>query len=55
MSDKKFLQWLKNRLHCKHGENLNVDYMLKLQAIIDATPADKVTTNNALNALSIKG
>ena len=45
MSEKKFLEWLKDRLHYQHGENLNVDYMLKLQAIIDTTPEDKLTPN----------
>jgi len=46
VNDKEFLMWLKDRLHFEHGESLSVDYMLKLQAIIEATPEDKFTPNS---------
>lgn len=36
MNDKDFLQWVHGRLVNVHGENKNVDYMLKLQSIIDS-------------------
>ena len=45
MKDKEFLEWIKDRLHYQYGENVNVCHMLKLQAIIGATPADKITPN----------
>ena len=45
MKDKEFLEWLRDRLHFHYGENLNVDYMLKLQAIIDGTDEDQLTPN----------
>tara|TARA_R110002012_G_scaffold318949_2_gene538241 strand:+ start:88 stop:261 length:174 start_codon:yes stop_codon:yes gene_type:complete len=45
MKDKEFLEWLRDRLHFQHGEKLNVDYMLKLQAIIDNTEEDEITPN----------
>ena len=35
MKDSDFLQWIWNRLHYEHGENRNVDYMLRLKRIID--------------------
>lgn len=41
MKDKNFLMWLRNRLIEKHGENPNLDYMHKLQGIIDNYPKDK--------------
>lgn len=34
MSDYEFLQWIYDRLQHTHGENPNVDYMLKLKSII---------------------
>ena len=45
MKDKEFLEWLRDRLHYQHNEKFNVDYMLKLQAIIDGTEKDKITPN----------
>ena len=38
MTDKSFLVWLKERLQHVHGENPNVDYMHRLQRIIDSIP-----------------
>jgi len=43
MYDKAFLEWLRDRLHFVHGEKRNIDYMIKLQSIINATPVDKLT------------
>jgi hypothetical protein len=43
MKDKIFLGWLRDRLHYIHKEPLNVDYMIKLQSIIDGTDTDRVT------------
>jgi hypothetical protein len=45
MSDKKFLQWIHDRLHQVHGENESVDYMHKLRAVIGATDNKKFTPN----------
>jgi hypothetical protein len=45
MFDKAFLIWLHNRLHKVHGENLNVDYMYKLRAIIRSIPDNQITPN----------
>ena len=45
MNDKEFLQWIKHRLHYVHKENNSVDYMLKLQSIIDDTSEEKFTPN----------
>jgi hypothetical protein len=45
MNDKEFLMWLRDRLHFQYNEKLNVDYMLKLQAIINDTPENKLTPN----------
>lgn len=45
LKDKEFLEWLRDRLHYQHNEKLNVDYMMKLQAIIDNTEESKVTPN----------
>lgn len=45
MKDKEFLQWIYNRLNQLHDENVNVDYMLKLKAIIKATDENKITPN----------
>ncbi len=38
--DKEFLQWIHDRLKFRHGENPNVDYMLKLQMVIDEMPGN---------------
>lgn len=35
MFDKDFLMWIYKRLEVVHGENINLDYMLKLQAKIN--------------------
>ena len=45
MKDKEFLQWIHNRLHQVHGENINVDYMRKLRAIINVTNPTQITPN----------
>lgn len=34
MKDKLFLKWIHDRLHYVHGEDINVDYLHKLRAII---------------------
>jgi len=36
-TDKDHLQWMLNRLAEVHGENKNVDYMMRMQRIIDNT------------------
>ena len=36
-TDKEHLQWMLNRLAEVHGENKNVDYMMRMQRIIDNT------------------
>lgn len=38
MSDTEFLQWLHDRLKNVHGENPNVDYMIRLREIIQKRP-----------------
>jgi hypothetical protein len=45
MRDKEFLEWIRNRLVLVHHENGDMDYMHKLQSIIDVTPPDKETPN----------
>jgi hypothetical protein len=40
-TDKQFLNWLRNRLIAVYGEPYNVDYLHKLQGIIDATPKNQ--------------
>ena len=45
MNDKEFLIWLHARLALIHKEDARVDYMRKLAAIAEATPADQVTAN----------
>jgi hypothetical protein len=45
MKDKEFLEWLRDRLIYIHRENQHVDYMGKLQSIIDATNPEQVTPN----------
>ena len=45
MTDKHFLQWIYDRLQYEHGENIRLDYMHKLKAIIkeyDGTKDTKV-------------
>jgi len=49
MKDKEFLIWLHERLMNVHGEDIYVDYMHKLRAIISATPDDQETPNVANN------
>ena len=41
MKDKKFLEWLRDRLMYTYKENKSLDYMHKLQGIIDNYPEDK--------------
>jgi hypothetical protein len=53
MKDKDFLLWLYHRLIYVHDEDKDYDYMLKLKAIIDATPEDKVTPNGVTSNHSI--
>ena len=48
MKDKEFLEWIRDRLVRYYGEERNVDYMLKLQSIINATDEDKSTPNIAV-------
>ncbi len=38
MQDRKFLNWIADRLVHVHGENPNVDYVHKLRRIADNTP-----------------
>lgn len=45
MKDKAFLQFIHDRMKHVHGENENFDYMLKLQAIIDAMDPEVLTPN----------
>jgi hypothetical protein len=39
-TDKEHLQWMLNRLVEVHGENRNVDYMMRTQKIIDSTETE---------------
>tara|TARA_Y100000389_G_scaffold5497_1_gene5286 strand:+ start:1273 stop:1560 length:288 start_codon:yes stop_codon:yes gene_type:complete len=39
-TDKEHLQWMLNRLAEVHGENRNVDYMVRMQKIIDSTKTE---------------
>ena len=39
-TDKEHLQWMLNRLAEVHGENRNVDYMTRMQKIIDSTKTE---------------
>lgn len=45
MKDKNFLQWIHNRLTQVHKENPRIDYMNKLQCIIDSYDANKTPPN----------
>lgn len=45
MKDQEFLIWLHERLEHVHREPAQADYMHKLRAIIEATPADKENPN----------
>lgn len=45
MKDKEFLQWIHTRLVAVHGENPIIDYMHKLQSIINDYDEDKITPN----------
>ena len=45
--DAGFLQWLHDRMCFVHGENVNVDYMHKLRAIIASVPSGRDTPNVA--------
>lgn len=48
MTDRQFLGWLHERLQFVHGEHRNKDYMIRLRAIIRATPPEQHTPNVAL-------
>ena len=41
MKDNPFLEWIRDRLIEVHKENKDLDYMHKLQGIIDNYPEDK--------------
>jgi hypothetical protein len=43
MTDKAFLQWLASRLVNVYHESPNVDFVLKLQRIADATSPDRTS------------
>ena len=43
MTDRYFLNWLAERLVHIYGESENVDFVHKLRAIAEATPADRDT------------
>ena len=45
MNDQEFLFWLHERLEHVHREPAQADYMHKLRALIETTPADKATPN----------
>ena len=45
MFDKEFLQWIHDRLVHVHKENINLDYMHKLRAVIEATEEIQLTPN----------
>ena len=38
MSDKQFLRWIYDRLTNKHKEDVFLDYMQRLKAIVDRMP-----------------
>lgn len=57
MKDKDFLQWLYGRLVHVHNENVNMDYMLKLQSIIDNMDSETLTPNvvySSINGIEFK-
>lgn len=43
MTDKKFLEWVQNRLHYQYGADFRADWMIRLTLIIEAMPDDQVT------------
>ena len=45
MTDKSFLQWIHDRLVKVHNENVYVDYLHKLRAVINSTDDSKETPN----------
>ena len=47
MTDKQFLFWIYRRLADVHGENLNVDYMHRMRALIVGCDFHKTTPNLA--------
>lgn len=55
MKDRDFLLWVWYRMRNVYGESGNVDYMLKLKSIIEATDPAKVTPNTALSTREIRG
>jgi hypothetical protein len=50
MTDREFLLWLRDRLVYRYHESPNVDFVHKLNAIIQATPIDRVTPNVPISA-----
>lgn len=42
MTDRQFLEWIHARLEFIHGENPNVDYMLRLKRIIAAMEEPRI-------------
>lgn len=45
MKDKDFLLWIYARLINVYGEDKNIDYMLKLKAVINSIDSEKITPN----------
>ena len=45
MGDKKFLEWIYNRLLYQYKENPDIDYMRKLKSIIESTDPKQLTPN----------
>ena len=43
MTDQEFLLWIRDKLEFIHGENPNVDYMLKLKAIAKKCKTTTIT------------
>jgi hypothetical protein len=50
VKDQEFLMWLHERIEIVHREPAQADYMHKLRAIIESTPADKETPNFGFTA-----
>ena len=47
MTDRQFLEWIHARLEFTHGENPNVDYMLRLKRIIVALEKDEAVDESS--------
>jgi len=52
MTDKEFLQWIHGRLVDVHGENPNMDYMHRLQSIIETTPVKPLAVLRTFKVLA---